>query len=120
MWSVALSDLAGPASYDLRIVAGDSFARTISIRDGAGAAVDLTGLTGRAQIRDRPGGTLLADVNVVIATPATGDIAISLTTAQTRALPTSSVWDLELDGGPSSTHTIVSGRVIVIPDVTVG
>ena len=113
-----LSDLTEPARLDLKFVSGDSFSRTILIKDENGP-IDLTGLTGRAQIRDRPNGTLLAEFTVTIPTPLTGEVVFSLTTAQTRALPGKGVWDLELDGGLNNTHTIVTGAVCVIPDVTV-
>lgn len=114
-----LSDLTEPARLDLRFVAGDSFSRTIALKDENGDPIDLTGLTGRAQIRNRPNGDLLADFTVSIPTPANGEITFSLDTTQTRALPGKGVWDLELDGGATNTHTIVSGDVKVIPDVTV-
>lgn len=114
-----LDDLTEPAKFDLRIVAGDSFVRTILLKEADGTAIDLTGLTGRAQVRDRPKGKLLAEFDVDIATPATGEVVFSLTATQTRALPGAGVWDLELDGGDTNTHTIIAGSVCVLPDVTV-
>lgn len=114
-----LSDLTEPARLDLKLVAGDSFTRTIRLQEQGGTAIDLTGLTGRAQIRDRPKGKLLAEFTVAIPTPANGEVVFSLDTTQTRALPGKGVWDLELDGGATNTHTIVSGEVCVTPDVTV-
>lgn len=114
-----LSDLTEPARLDLKIVSGDSFTRTIRLQEQGGAPIDLTGLTGRAQIRDRPKGKLLAEFTVDIPTPTNGEVTFSLDTTQTRDLPGKGVWDLELDGGPTNTHTIVSGEVCVLPDVTV-
>jgi hypothetical protein len=114
-----LSDLTEPARLDLKLVAGDSFSRTVRLQEQNGDPIDLTGLTGRAQIRDRPKGKLLAEFTVTIPTPTNGEITFSLDTTQTRALPGAGVWDLELDGGTTNTHTIVSGDVKVIPDVTV-
>ncbi len=115
---MALSDLTEPAKLDLKIVAGDSFSRSILLTDENGA-INLTGLTGRAQIRDRANGKLLGTFTVVIAAPLTGAVVFSLTTTETRALPGKGVWDLELDGGVTNTTTIVAGDVCVIPDVTV-
>lgn len=112
-----LSDLTEPAKLDLMLYAGDSFARTFTLKDSNGVAIDLTGLTGRAQVRDRPGGKLLASFTVVV-TPLTGTIEVSLTATQTRALTNGGVWDLELDGGDTNTHTIVAGKVKICPDVT--
>ena len=73
----------------------------------------------QTQIRDRPKGKLLAEFTVTIPIPTNGEVIFSLDTAQTRALPGKGVWDLELDGGATNTHTIVNGEVCVIPDVTV-
>lgn len=113
-----LQDLSEPARVDLKMVAGDSFSKEFRLREQDGTAIDLTGLTGRAQVRDRPGGELLAEFTVG-PLDATGVVTISLTTAQTRALPGKGVWDLELDGGATNTKTIVQGDVKVIPDITV-
>ena len=114
-----LSDLTEPAKLDLKFVAGDSFLRSIKLLEPDSTPVDLTGLTGRAQIRDRPNGKLLADFTVTIPDPLAGEVFFSLDATQTRALPGGGVWDLELDGGITNIHTIVSGTVKVIPDVTV-
>jgi hypothetical protein len=113
-----LSDLTEPAKLDLVLYAGDSFARTFTLKESDGSAIDLTGLTGRAQVRDRAGGRLLAEFTVNV-TPLTGTIEVSLTATQTRALLAGGVWDLELDGGDTNTHTIVAGKVKVHPDVTI-
>jgi hypothetical protein len=116
---MALSDIARPAKHDLTVVCGDSFSRTFTVRDSAGAAIDLTGFVGRAQVRDRAGGALLADFLVTIAAPTTGVIVISLRSSQTYALPSiGGVWDLELDGGETATHTLIGGRVVVQMGVT--
>ena len=114
-----LSDLSEPATLNLKFVAGDSFSRTIRLLESDSTPIDLTGLTGRAQIRDRPKGKLLGTFTVTIPTPTNGEVTFALTATETRALPGSGVWDLELDGGDTNTHTIVSGTVKVMPDVTV-
>lgn len=102
------------------MVAGDSFTRSLILKESDGTLIDLSGLTGRAQIRVRAGSpTVLADFTVSIPTPANGEVIFSLTTIQTRALPGCAVWDLELDGGDTNTHTVVAGDVTVTPDVTV-
>ena len=114
-----LEDLTQPAKLDLTIVSGDSFSREIIVEENDGTPIDLTGLTGYAQIRTRAGGGLLADFTVVIV-PLEGKITISLDTTQTAALPGKGVWDLELNGGATNTHTIVTGCICVLPDVTEG
>lgn len=118
-----LSDLNEPRRLDLRIRAGDSFARALAIQEADGSATDLTGLTPRAQVRDRPGGSLLAEfVAALVGDPANGIVSYALSAAQTRslaALEPGMVWDLELDGGDTNTTTVVAGTVTVCPDVTV-
>jgi hypothetical protein len=113
-----LSDFTEPGTLNLRIVCGDSFTKTITVQESDGTAIDLTGITGRAEIRDRYGGSLLETFTVVIATPTNGQVAFSLTATQTRTLA-DGVWDIELDGGISNRHTILQGTVSVLPDVTV-
>lgn len=114
-----LADLTQPAKLDLTIVSGDSFSREIILEENDGTPIDLTAYAGYAQIRTRAGGALLADFTVVIDAP-NGKVTISLTTTQTAALPGKGVWDLELNGGASNTHTVVTGCVCVLPDVTEG
>ena len=114
-----LADLTQPAKLDLTIVSGDSFSREIIIEESDGTPIDLAAYTGYAEIRTRPGGDLLATFTVVIDAPL-GKVTISLTTTQTAALPGKGVWDLELNGGATNTHTIVTGVVCVLPDVTEG
>lgn len=112
-----LSALSEPARLDLKIVTGDSFSRTLRFLSD-GAPVDLTGYTGRAQVRDRPAGKLLATFTVTIPTPTNGEVIIALDTTATRGLA-AGVWDLELDAGPTATHTVVQGAVKVLADITV-
>ena len=117
-----LSDLSEPAKLDLVIVAGDSFTRTLVIQDSTLVPINLTGLTGRAQIRARSGSALLEAFTVTIASPTTGEVTFALTATQTRALSataSSAKWDLELDGGDTNTHTILTGSITITPDITV-
>ena len=113
-----LDSIARPGTYDLVFVAGDSFRRELLVREQGGSPIDLTGLVARAQIRNRPNGTILATITTSIPTPTNGIIIITMDATQTRALPGSGKWDIELDGGITNLHTILAGGVKVIPDIT--
>lgn len=118
-----LADLLEPIRLDLRIFAGDSYTRSIALQEADGSAINISGLTPRAQVRNRPGGTLLATLTAqIVGDPALGIISYSFTATQTRALAavtSSMVWDLELDGGDTNLKTLVAGKVTVCPDTTV-
>jgi hypothetical protein len=115
-----LSDILAPTRANLQVVAGDSYQRTVTVTESDGSAINLTGITGRAHVRARPGADLLAEFTVSIPTPANGQVVFSLTAEQTRALPIGALqWDLELDGGNTNTHTILAGTLTVVPDITI-
>lgn len=112
------ASLTFPQAYPLTIYAGDSFTRSVLVREKVGTPIDLTGLVARAQIRDRPDGTLLATITTAIPVPVDGVIELSMDANTVRALPGAGTWDLELDGGVNNIHTIIVGPVKVTPDVT--
>lgn len=118
-----LSALREPIRLDLSLRSGDSYARSIQIQESDGTPTDLTGYTVRAQVRDRPGGGLLATlITAIVGDPANGTVSYALTTDQTRSLGLLEpvmVWDIELDAGDTNTTTIASGYVSVCPEVTV-
>jgi len=113
-----LSDFTEPGTLNLRIVCGDSFTKTLTVQESDGTAINLTGITGRAELRKRFGGALIQAFTVAIPTPTNGQVTFSLTATETRGL-VDGVWDIELDGGISNRHTILQGTVTVLPDVTV-
>ena len=118
-----LADLDTPKELNLHLRAGDSFARSVQLQEADGSPANLTGYTPRAQIRDRPGGTLLATLTTgVVGLPTDGIISYALTVTQTRALAAAEpgmVWDLEVDAGDTQTTTVAAGTVTICPEVTV-
>lgn len=95
---------------------GATFAREITLRDENNAIIDLTGFTGRMQVRVSPSATeIAATVTVSIASNV---ITMSLTALQTEALPAwNYYYDLELVNG-SSIERLLEGRFEVTPEVT--
>lgn len=107
-------------TYDLRLRHGDRWTRTITIRDGAGAAVNLTGMAWRAQIRrTRQSSQVLASLTATVAVPASGVLTLVLSGAAVAGIPATGqtpwVWDLEETTGE---QTLIEGSVWVSEDVS--
>jgi len=80
-------------------------------------AVDLTGVTARAQIR----ASITAPAILGSFTPTVdalaGNIWLHLADTVSSALPSTGVWDVEIDRGGEIT-TLAAGTVSMTPDVT--
>lgn len=120
-----------PAVQDLTIYQGDSFDFFFRVRERvydallqefvAGAYINLTGWTGKSQIRATPDAAdVLADFSVTISNQTTtpGGVLLRLTNAQTAALPPGGVWDVQLINTAGEVKTFIGGRVIVPREVT--
>jgi hypothetical protein len=119
---MALDAFSEPGTYNIKVVSGDSWRREVTIQTKTGpntyTPIDLTGYTPQAQIRKTASNsTVLATITAVIPDPLLGVVVLTMDTSVTESL-VASVWDLELDGGVSNTHTVLSGTVTVIGDVT--
>lgn len=113
-----------PATYNITIYQGDDFELPVRLREAdTNAYQDLTGRTGRAQIRpSKDSTTILASFTVTILdqTLARGSFLLTLTPTQTAALPlTGGVWDVELRNADASwVRTPLAGAVTVLAEVT--
>ena len=105
-----------PAQLPLDIYRGDSYPLRLQFWDSNNAAVDLTGVVAKSQIRDRPAGTSIIDMTCVITLPNTIDVYLAATDSQN--LPAQGVWDLQLTYPSGDVRTPVAGPVMVTPDVT--
>lgn len=114
--------MAEAGTYDIKINQGSTFVLGLTLKKANGLLFDLTGYTGRCQIRK----THLSEE--VAATPhiafdanrKTGKMSISLSEAETIAIPlTSGVYDLEIVDPTNTVVTrILEGKVKVSPEVT--
>jgi hypothetical protein len=107
--------------YDLELEAGASFAVTFTYLQADGVTpVPLTGWTARAMIRTSAQDTSvepLVDVAPTINT-GTGEVALNLTAAQTRAALGGNAWALELTAsGGEPVVRLAHGKVLVSPEV---
>jgi len=113
-----------PATLNINIYQGDDYELTFRMKDGdTNTYVNLTGMTGRAQIRASKDATAVLStftVAILDQTVAPGGVYITLTPAQTAAIPLSGgVWDVELrNTGATWVRTPLAGAVSVVAEVT--
>ena len=105
-----------PAILPLDVYRGDSSKLRLQFWDDGNNPVDLTGVTAKSQIRDRPAGTIIIDLDCVITLPNIVDV--TLTAANSQQLPPGGVWDLQLTYASGDVRTPIAGPVTVTPDVT--
>lgn len=108
-----------PAQYPLTIRTGDTETVTVNLQDSAGSAVNITGRTYQAQIRDTAASTaVLATFTCTVVDGAAGVFACTLGTAVTGALAEqTAVWDCQENNNGVVT-TLLAGQVFIVQDVT--
>lgn len=107
-----------PGRFSLQLYRGDSASYQFLIwadRQGM-TPLNIVGCTSLAEIRDAPGGLLLATMTTIIESP--NVVRMLLTPGQTLALPHTAVWDLQLSFGTGEVLTPLAGGVAVTDDVS--
>ena len=108
-----------PASHDLTIYRDRDFSQTFYLKDSLRVALDLTGYTGKAEIRENRDAAALIVAFQVTIDPLIGSIVISLTDTQTMLLPDGiTAWDLVLTDSHGSRQNYIEGQVKVVGTVT--
>ena len=106
---------------NIYIDAGADYTTTVSVSDGAGNALDLTGYTAAAQIR-KTYESSSATVSFTVAFNSdrtTGKLDLTLTGAQTATIPQGRyVYDVLITSGASAKTRVVEGIVTINPRVT--
>ena len=108
-----------PVKVDLSCTQGDDYSKGFRLRDGLNALYDLTGWTGKAQMRSSTG-SFLAEFTVTInQAVAAGVVLVSLTRTVTETIPAAThKWDLEMIDAGGFKQTYLSGDFLVKPQVT--
>jgi hypothetical protein len=111
-----------PGGYvELYIDQGTTFADTIHLTsDVTGANMNLSGYSARSQMRrSHYSQNASANLTCTIATPNSGQIAITLTSANTANLsPGKYVFDLEIESSTGVVTRPIEGVIVVTPGVT--
>jgi hypothetical protein len=107
-----------PGAYPLAIYRGDTSAWTFVLWGDAAKTepVDLSSYSVKAEIRDRPGGSTIIPLALVVTLP--NIIDASLAPNASRAAPASGQWDLQLTDPTGRIMTVLAGPVKVTGDVT--
>jgi hypothetical protein len=105
---------------NLTIDQGTTYTASITVSDDAGLVRDLTGYTGRSQMRRSYYTTSNTAFTVTITAPLTGVVTLGLTSAQTTNVKAGRyVYDLELVNSNTLTvERVVEGIVTVYPEAT--
>ena len=107
-----------PAILNLTIYRDRDFSKTLYFKS-LGVAMDLTGYTGKAEIRENKDDANLIVALQVTIDPLIGSIVISLTDTQTILLPVGVLaWDLVLTDPHGSRQNYIEGQVDVVSTVT--
>jgi hypothetical protein len=111
--------MAKPANYPLNVRIGDTETVTVTMQDASGVAINITGRTYSAQIREKASSTsALATFSCSIVNAAQGKFACTLSSAITTNLaPANAVWDLQENNGGVIT-TLMAGEAVISRDVT--
>lgn len=117
-----------PGIFNPRIFKGSPFRATLAFKNANGTAKDLTGATGKFQIRKTANSEeVLAEGYLTITSALSGTGYISLTSAQTEAIPTFGKtyldiseypFDFELQYSPADPERWFHGVAQVSPGVT--
>lgn len=76
-----------PGTYNITLQRRADYNLSLQFKDNSNQAIDITGYTVAAQIWDRQRTTKSADFNITYTDRSNGEVTISLTGAQTAALP---------------------------------
>jgi hypothetical protein len=109
-----------PANMTLTLYKGDSYQWQFILwtDETKTSPIDLSGVTAKSEIRDKPGGVLLSSMVCTVELP--NIIMVNLNADESSKLTTTkAAWDLQLTYADGRVATIAAGPVKVTIDVTV-
>ena len=114
-------DFMAASVYDIIIEQGATYTITVLLKKPNKIPFNLTGYTGRSQIRKHyDDSNVIISFSVAIPSPQKdGKIVMSLTDEQTASLPIiNGVYDLEIESSTGEVSRILQGKVTISPEVT--
>lgn len=106
-----------PSEYSLDIYQGDTGRWQFRFLDGNSQPIDLTGVTAKAQIRDRPGGKHVTNMTCTVTLPNIIDMVLAANDSKDLKI-NKGAWDIQLTYASGDVRTPVAGAVTVTADVT--
>lgn len=106
--------MANPANYPLLVIIGDTKTVSVTMQDGSGSPINITGRTYSAQLRGTvDSSTVLATFSCSITSASAGQLNATLSASQTGSLSVGSgIWSLRETNG-STVTTILEGPVTI-------
>lgn len=114
--------------YDISIEQGASFSMVVTYEQSSGGPVNLSGYSGRGQIRAAATATaVLAVFDVTVTDAANGEVTISLAPEDSSAIPVKGknysekaeyVYDIELYTAGGEVIRLLNGKASISPEVT--
>ncbi len=123
-WLYADVPFSPPTRTDLFIVRGDTERLSLQIfATNNGPVQDVTGWSFLAQIRDTPGGTVLASATITIVDALQGLVDVNWSAAQTASLPVPPTqkylsYDVQYTTVAGDVQTFLLGNVFVVADTS--
>lgn len=113
----------GDKNYlDIIILKGATFKKVIVLKDGSDVPMDLTGWTGKSQIRPTPSSVDFYDFVVTITNPLLGEITWEMDNIITSSIleikGLKYYYDLELTDTNGDVYRILQGFAYISPEVT--
>jgi hypothetical protein len=107
-----------PGVYNLALYRGDTYRWQFLLWADVAKTepADLTDVTVKAEIRDKPGGAIITPLPCTITAPNIIDAVLS--SAACQALDAKGSWDLQLTYASGDVATVLAGAVTVTADVT--
>ena len=105
--------------YNFTLEQGTTFSREITVQE-SGSAMNLTGYTGRMQMRStHDASTIALTFTVAVSNAAQGKLQLTSTATQTASVQEGMyVYDLEIESGGAVVTRLMEGNVTVTPEVT--
>lgn len=109
-----------PGNFPLTLYRGDSYRWEFRLWTDAQKTepADLTGVTAKSEIRDRPGGRIVVALECEVQQPNIVIARLLAEASRDLPLPPAGAWDLQLTYAGGDVRTILAGAVTVTPDVT--
>jgi len=105
----------GAAVYDVRMVQGDDFIEPITLEDGEGEAMSLSGYQFRSQVRRTPDSPVVAEFGITVSS---NIVTRTLAASVTAGFDGEYVHDFQWTDPQGNVRTLFAGRFEVEPEVT--
>jgi len=105
-----------PATINLLLYQGDSWAMELDVTDEFGDPWDLTDVVVLAQVRPTPTGSVAGEFTPSVTE--SGALRLELPAAVSAALPRSAVWDVDVTEANGWVTTLAAGSITMTPEVS--